>query len=263
MKYAIAIFIVAGFTGTCWGITAIQNNYTNSAAGSTNLLKAVKATPAPPPHWDGTITLGITATQGNVNSVLSTAKLLAEKKCRWNQYNLEADGAYGEVSSVKNAESLHGSAQANHIFIDDKWYGYGHGDGLHDAIQDVDYRFNGGVGAGYYIIKNKVTTLSSEAGPAYEAEKLDDEYHDYPTARVAENFEHKIDDHARVWQNVEVIPPLTNPQAFLVNAEVGLETPLTHTLSLQTYVQDNFANEPAPGYKDNDLKLISGLVLKF
>jgi putative salt-induced outer membrane protein YdiY len=216
-----------------------------------------------PPHWDGTVTLGVTATQGNVNSVLTTAKMVAEKKCRWNQYSLEADGAYGEVSSVKSAESLHGAAQANHIFIDDKWYGYGRGDGLHDAIQDVGYRFNSGVGGGYYFLKDKINTLSSEAGPAFEAEKLDDEYHDYPTARVAENFEHKIDDHARVWQNVEVIPPLTNPQAFLVNAEVGLETPLTHKLSLQTYVQDNFANEPAPGYKDNNLKLVSGLVLKF
>ena len=263
MKYAIAIFVVSVFAATCFGMTSGSGTSTNVVVGSTNLLKAVKAATNQPPHWDGTITLGITATQGNVNSVLSTAKLLAEKKCRWNQYNLEADGAYGEVSSVKNAESLHGAAQVNHIFIDDKWYGYGHGDGLHDAIQDVEYRFDSGVGGGYYFIKNKMTTLSSEAGPAFESEKLDDEYHDYPTARVAENFEHKIDDHARIWQNVEIIPPLTDPQAFLVNAEVGLETPLTHMLSLQTYVQDNFSNVPAPGFKDNDLKLVSGLVLKF
>ncbi|MGH7980566.1 MAG: DUF481 domain-containing protein, partial [Limisphaerales bacterium] len=127
----------------------------------------------------------------------------------------------------------------------------------------VEYRVITSAGAGYYFIKNKMTTLSSEAGPSLEAEKLDDETHQYPTARVAENFERKIDEHAKVWENVEFLPPVTFPDAFLINAEVGVETPLTKKLSLQTYLQDNYANVPAPGYKPNDLKLVSGLVLKF
>lgn len=256
MRYFIPLLIVVLFTGHCFGLTPGQ-------ASSTNLLAAVKASTNQPVKWDGTITLGLTATAGNVNSVLATSKIASERKTAHNDLSLGADGAYGEASSVKSAESLHGCAQDNQTIVDDTWYGYGRADGLHDAIQDVAYRFTTGAGGGYYFIKNKVTTLSSEAGPAYQTEKLDDEYHQYPTARVAENFEHKIDDHARVWQNVEVIPPLTDPDAFLINAEVGVETPLTHQLSLQTYLQDNFANVPAPGYKDNDLKLISGIVFKF
>jgi putative salt-induced outer membrane protein len=176
---------------------------------------------------------------------------------------LDADGAYGKADGVKSAECLHGFVQENHTFVDDTWYGYGRADGLHDAIADVDYRFTSSAGAGYYFIKNKMTTFSGEAGPAFEAERLDDEYHDYPTARLAENFERKIDEHARVWENIEFIPPLVFPDAFLVNAEIGVETPLTRKLSLQTCLQDNFANVPAPGYKDNDFKLVSGLVFKF
>ena len=50
---------------------------------------------------------------------------------------------------------------------------------------------------------------------------------------------------------------------FLVNAEIGAEALLTKTLSLRITVLDNFVNEPAPGRKDNDVKLISGLVYKF
>jgi putative salt-induced outer membrane protein YdiY len=261
---------MAFFTGTCFGITCGTGIYTNlyssQQGSSTNLVKAAKtsaATTNQPPKWDGTFTLGVTATAGNVNSVLSTAKVVAEKKARWNQYNLEADGAYGTVDDVQSAQSAHGSAQANHIFIDDKWYGYGRGDALHDAIANVDYRLTGSTGGGYYFIKDKLTTLSSEVGPALQYEKLDDEYHTYPSMRLAQNYERKIDDHARVWENVEFIPPVTYPDAFLVNAQVGVETPLTHKVSLQTYVQDNFANDPAPGAKNNDLKLVSGLVFKF
>ena len=234
---------------------------TNSV--STNLLRAIKATPVRPAKWDGSFTMGLTATAGNVNSVLTTAKIVAQKKGTENQWNLGADGVYGQADSLRTAASAHGYAQLNHVFEDNTWYGYGREDMLHDEIADVAYRITSGAGAGYYFVKNKETTFSGEAGPALQMEQLDDESHNYPSARVAEILEHKIDEHARVWENIEVLPPLTIPDAFLVNAEVGLETPLTHKLSLQTYVQDNFANQPAPGSKNNDLKLVSGLVFKF
>ncbi len=50
---------------------------------------------------------------------------------------------------------------------------------------------------------------------------------------------------------------------FLINAEVGAEAALTKHISLRTVLQDNFANVPAPGRRDNDVKLISGIVYKF
>jgi putative salt-induced outer membrane protein YdiY len=256
MKYFIIAFAVALVGEGCFAATP-------TPTVSTNLLKAVKATATPPATWCDTATMGLTVTAGNIDSVLTTGKISSERKSHRDDLTLGADGAFGEVSGVQNVNSVHGCAQNDYTFIDDTWYGYGREDALHDAIANVEYRVTSSVGAGYYFIKNKSTTFSSEAGPSFETEKLDDQTHNYPTARVAENFEHKIDDHAKVWENVEFLPPLTFPDAFLINAEVGVETPLTKQLSLQTYLQDNYANVPAPGYKPNDLKLVSGLVLKF
>lgn len=256
MKYFIIAFVIALIGEGCFAATP-------APAVSTNLLKAVKATTTPPVTWASTATMGLTVTAGNVNSVLTTGKIASERKSRRDDLTLGADGAYGQVSGVQNVNSIHGSAQNNYTFIDDTWYGYGREDALHDAIADVEYRVVSSAGAGYYFIKNKATTLSSEAGPSFEVEKLDDQSHNYPTARIAENLEHKIDDHAKVWENIEFLPPLTFPDAFLINAEIGVETPLTKKLSLQTYLQENYANVPAPGYKPNDLKLVSGLVMKF
>jgi putative salt-induced outer membrane protein YdiY len=212
--------------------------------------------------WESSVSLGLTATAGNVNSALATGNFRTHKKSPLDEWNLGLDAVYGEVSSVKNSESLHGFAQYNHLFSD-RWYGYARGDALHDAIADVAYRFTFSPGAGYYFIKDKETSLASEAGPAILYEKLDNEYHTYPTLRLAERFEHKFDGHARLWENVEFLPPFTDPRAFLINAEVGVETPLSKHLSLQTYVQDNYANRPAPGFKDNDVKLVSALAVKF
>lgn len=214
------------------------------------------------PVWDGTIALGLTATAGNSDSALGTGNVRAHRKSPHNEWTLGADAAYGETSSVKNNETLHGFAQYNHLYSE-RWYAYARADALHDGIADVAYRITFSPGAGYYIVKTGTTTLAGEFGPAILYEKLDDEYHTYPTLRVAERFEHKFDAHARLWQTVEFLPPVTSPRDFIVNAEIGVETTLTKTISLQTFVQDNYVNEPAPGRKDNDLKLVSALAVKF
>ena len=229
---------------------------------SASLPAPTAVAPTNKPVWQSTASLGLTATEGNVNSVLATGKFQTHKKMLRDEWDLDADGAYGEVSSVKNIETLHGSVQYNYLFTE-RWYGYARADALHDGIADVEYRFTFSPGAGYYFIKDQETTLAGEAGPAVLSEKLDDEYHTYPTLRLAENFEHKFDAHARLWQNVEFLPPVNDPASFLVNAEIGVDTPLTKRLSLQTYVQDNYANRPAPGVEDNDVKLVSALALKF
>ncbi len=214
------------------------------------------------PRWESSVSFGLTATAGNVNSTLVTGKFQTHKKTLRDEWNLGADGAYAEISSVKNAETLHGYVQYNHLFSE-RWYGYARADALHDGIADVDYRLTFSPGTGYYFLKNKATSLAGECGPAVLYEKLDDEYHTYPVLRLAENFEHKFDAHARLWQNVEFLPPMDNPRYFLVNATIGMDTPLNTHLSLQTYVQDNYANEPAPGFKDNDVKVVSALAIKF
>jgi len=215
-----------------------------------------------PPPWLSSVTFGLTASAGNSDSALVTGVFQTHKKTLEDEWAIQGDAAYGETSSVENNETLHGFVQYNHLF-GKRWYGYARGDALHDGIADIEYRLTFSPGAGYYFVKNGETGLAGEAGPAILYEKLDGEYHTYPTLRLAERLDHKFDGHARVWQNVEFLPPITNPDSFLVNAEVGVETPITKYFSLQTYVQDNYANVPAPGRVNNDVKLVSALAVKF
>lgn len=214
------------------------------------------------PVWDSTVAFGLTATAGNSDSALVTGNFQTHRKTPQDEWALGSDAAYGEVASVKNNETLHAFVQYNRLFSQG-WYGYLRTDGLHDGIADVVYRITFSTGTGYYFIKDKQTSLAGECGPAVLYEKLDDKYHTYPILRVAERYEHKFDDHARIWQNVEFLPPANSPRNFLINAVIGVETTLTRRLDLQTYVQDDYANQPAPGFKDNDVKLVSALALKF
>ncbi len=218
--------------------------------------------PTPKYPWDNSIAVGLTLTRENSDTILTTASIHTQRKAPSNEYIFGADGSYRKNDGVKNNETLHGVAQYNHLF-DERLFGYLHADGLHDGIADLSYRFTLSPGAGYYFIKGTNTTLAGEIGPAVVFERLGTNNNTYTTLRLAERFEHKFNGRARVWQSVEFLPQVDKTYNYLVNAEIGLEASITKRLSLRTVLQDNFVNEPAPGRKNNDVKLVSGLAYKF
>jgi putative salt-induced outer membrane protein len=220
------------------------------------------------PKWDRSAFLGATITQGNSDSVLVTANVLATRKGGPNEYSLGIDAAYGELDSEKNVELLHGFAQYNRLFSD-RFYGYARLDGLHDAIADVEYRFTLGPGVGYYLIKTKddvkktASLLSVEGGPAFITEKVGRDENSYLAVRVAERFEHKFSDAAKVWEMVEFLPQVDDFDNYIINGEIGAEANLTEKVLLRVVASDTYDNQPAPGRKKNDVKLVSSIGYKF
>ena len=231
-----------------------------------------QAQPAPSeekkPSWESSAFAGLTLTRGNSETLLGNANLLTGKKWDHNELSLGADGTYGETkmpgatNSAKNAESIHAFGQYNRLF-NERLYGLGRVDALHDAIADVEYRVTLSVGVGYYVIKTTNTVLSGEVGPGYVFEKLGSTDRSYATLRVGEKFTQKLSSHARLWQSAEFLPQVDDFDNYLVNAELGVEADINAHLSLSAFLQDTYKNQPAIGRKKNDLKLMAGIKYKF
>jgi putative salt-induced outer membrane protein YdiY len=248
VKRILATIIVAA------GVTA--------AFAQTSTSSAAAAAP-PKPKWESSASLGVTLTRGNSDTTLFTVKGLTDRKDNVNEFSLGADAAYGANNGVENAESLHGFGQWDHLFSD-KFFGYVRVEGLHDGIADIRYRALVGPGAGYYLLKGTNTTLAAEAGGSMVFERLGAKDSSYATIRLAEHFEHKFAAHGvRVWQKAEILPQVDDFKNYIVNAEVGVETSIAKNLSLQTYLDDSYANQPAPGRQKNDVKLVSAISYKF
>jgi putative salt-induced outer membrane protein YdiY len=241
---------------------AAQDNEALIALAAIGSAGDAIAVPTNKPAWESSISAGLSLTRGNSDTLLTTVAFKTRKKTTENEFTFGADGSYGENDSVKNSESLHGVGQFNHLFSE-RFYGFLNLEGLHDGIADLDYRFTFSPGTGYYFLKGTNTTLAGEAGPGLIIQQLGGEDTTYAILRLAERFEHKLDNGARVWEKAEFLPQVNKFENFLVNAEIGVEAPLTRTFSLRVTVQDNYINQPAPGRKSNDVKLISGLVYKF
>lgn len=217
---------------------------------------------APSPAWESSAFMGLTLTSGNSDSVLVTANAKTSKKDKQNEWAFGADGSYGENDSEKNSETLHGFGQYNRLF-NDRLFGYLRLDALHDGIADVDYRITVSPGIGYYLIKKQTTSLAVELGPGYVFEQRGGQDDSYATLRVAERFEHKLSDRARVWQSAEFLPDVGDFENYVVNFEAGIAASITKNMELSIVLQDNYVNQPAAGRKCNDVKLISGVTYKF
>lgn len=228
------------------------------AAGATT-----KTAPPAKYPWVSTLTAGLTLTRGNSDSLLATAKIITDKKTPVNEFNMGADVTYGSANGVANNELYHGFAQWNHLFSE-KWYSYIRGEGLHDGIAQVKYRFALTSGLGYYLIKQTNTTLAAEIGPGIVVERVGETDNTYATMRLAERFEHKFNKNsARVWQNVEILPQVNKLSDYIVNSEIGAESALYKNVSLQVYLDDSYNSQPAPSFRRNDVKLVSGVTYTF
>ncbi len=212
--------------------------------------------------WETTAAAGFTLTQGNSDTLLVTASILGVKEWDKNEVRLGANGTYGETENVRNNEMVQAFGQYNRL-LNERVYGFVRLDAMRDAIADVDYRFIVSAGAGYYFIKTDRTSLSVEVGPGFVHERQGDESNSYITLRVAERFEHKLSDTAKVWQSLEIIPEVGDWNNFIATAEIGIEAGLTEKLSLRSFLVNTYDNEPAPDRKENDLKLVTALAYTF
>jgi putative salt-induced outer membrane protein YdiY len=277
LSVAVSVLAAFAFSASAQTYTyTVTNVVTVLVTNIVTVTNVVSATaPLPPPAaspalaapvktpWESSISAGLTLTRGNSDTLLVTGAVLTEKKDKINEWSFGADGGYGEDQGQKNVDTVHLFSQLNHLFSE-KFFGYLRVNALHDGISDLQYRLTIGPGVGYYLLKDTNTSLSVEGGSAIVFERLGDQHNTYASLRLAEHFERKFNDqHARVWQSAEILPQVDDFNNFIFNAEIGIETAISKKLSLQTFVVDNYINQPAAGRQKNDVKLVSGFKYKF
>lgn len=131
-----------------------------------------------------------------------------------------------------------------------------------DQIAKIDYRINTGPGFGYYFLRDDTASLSAESSVVYVFEELNGVSDDYAAFRLAQNFEYKFENDARVWQSIEAIFDVSDIDAYFFNAEIGAEAKLTAQLALRVVLKDKYNNQPQSGVETNDLTFISGISIR-
>ena len=233
----------------------------------------------PTNKWESVFALGLGYTTGNSENFLGTASITSARKWSKDEMLLGLSAGYGESTTETDNPTppprtltehnttdqyVRGYAQWNHLFSD-RFYAGIRLDGVYDDVAGIDYRFILSPLAGYYLIKKPNIFLAVEAGPSFIAEHLRGEAADqYFGLRFGDRFEYKFfEGRARIWQTASYVPQVDDFNNYVLTVEVGIGASLSKVLELRLVVYDEYDNEPAPGRKNNDLKLTAQIGYKF
>ena len=212
--------------------------------------------------WVSSVAAGMTLTSGTKDTLLAAINIATAKKAPHYEIKLGAGGAYGETDGDKTTANALGYGQYNYLFTE-RFYAGIRLEAMHDSIVDIDYRFTLSPLVGYYLIKNTNAQFFVEAGPSLVVEQQGGVQDTYAALRLAERYERKLSDFAKVWESVEFIPQVDDFENFIVNIEVGVEAALNKALALRVVFRDQYDNVPAPGAEKNEIQFIASVVYKF
>ncbi len=238
------------------------------ATTSTLMLGAEPVVDPNPTGWKSTAGANLALNKGNSDTLLAGADILSIKKWDKNEFFIRADAAYGSQGTDDNgnettAQNYGIQAHYNRLMTD-RFFWWLDGAARQDRIADIDYRVTLAAGLGYYVIKTEPTQLSFEAGPGVVFERLGNKEATYATIRFAEHFRHKFEGgRASLFQNAEFLPRIDHWERHTINADIGIESAVTEKMGLRVTLADTYRSDPAPGFKNNDLKLLAGVTYKF
>jgi putative salt-induced outer membrane protein YdiY len=231
-------------------------------AGRKTLKPAKTAAAATTMGWSSTGSLGFNLTSGNSDTIGLNAGYETAYRSTENEFFFNAATNLAENNNQTSLDNTRANIQYNRLFTDRFFGGVSTGF-LRDDIAAVNYRFTPAVVAGYYLIKQNVTTLSVEAGPGYTLEKVAGVKDDFLAIQAAEKFTTKIGSRSTFNQDAIYNAEASHVNNFTLTCSAYIDTDITTNLALRvatTYVYDN---KPAVGLERHDTTLTTGIAVKF
>lgn len=208
--------------------------------------------------WEFTGAAGLSWAGGNSDSLAYSLQFLGSYVKGGEEIYVGADYFYSEDNGVRSTDSLKIYGQYNHS-LTERFYVGGYGGYFRDAAANIDYRIDPSLLLGYKVIAREDVKLAFELGPGYTWRKRGGMADDFATLRLAEKFEWNFSPTTRFWQSASMTQNVKDFSGYLIDVELGLETRITDSWALRTFVRHRIDSEPAAGKGDSDTSLILGL----
>ena len=215
-----------------------------------------------PAVWERELSVGLNISRGNTEQDDGEAALRIKREDGISKLDMSAEASYGETDTETTKERAKAAVQYDQQF-GPRPYGSMRVSIEHDAVADLDYRLIVGPAVGYYLVKKEDEQLSAEGGPSYVREVVESDLNDYFALRLAERFEQKWGQDAKLWQVAEYLPDLQANGKYLMRVELGLEAKVKGGFHLRTMLETKHDSRPAEDKKKDDTTLKTAIVYKF
>ncbi|MBK7645297.1 MAG: DUF481 domain-containing protein [Planctomycetes bacterium] len=224
-------------------------------------------TPAPAavePKWTGSVSLGVSYSDGNTRRKTGSANADAEYRREQDRTTLGFLWAYSDESGVLTDRKTQLRAKYDYFFSK-KMYGLVQASGENDYKSTLDLRTTIGAGLGYQFEDTPTWKLSGELGLSYVNEKYKDSTNDkdFVAARGAYTWDYKPNEKYSLGQIGEIFPSLKNSDDVTARVDTKGRMNLTSTMFAQLEWLYQWNNTPASGAKRQDNLVMLGVGWSF
>lgn len=219
-------------------------------------------TPQEESAWERELVVGFNYAQGNTDTNLLNTKVNIANNDQKNLWAFSVEGGYGEEDNETNVDYTTGELSFRRV-PKERWYFGGGASATRDEPADITYRAIPEAFLGYFLIRDKKTKLSVDAGPSVVFEEVSGVEDSYFAPRIAQAFEYKLESGAKIYEKTRIVFSAEDSDNFLWNSEIGLSALITSGISLNLAATNLYDNEPAEDKKKNDFRLVTGLGVTF
>lgn len=124
------------------------------------------------PKWKATVEGGITATEGNSDTMVGRAKFEAIRTTPNDLLKFYAGADYSEQNDRRNRNEYIAGVRYEHSISPRTWFWFARSEFEHDEFEDLDFRATFAGGMGYYWLREDRQELKTLAGPGYRYQKF-------------------------------------------------------------------------------------------
>lgn len=222
--------------------------------------------------WTGTISFGISGTQGNAETRTLTTGFGATRVTRTDKTTLymNAINAAALVDGVEaaTARAIRGGLAYSHN-VGDRLFMNGFNDYEFDRFQNLDLRTVFGGGLGYTVWTGERGRFDLQGGGAWNRERFAAHTPDEAFTRhsaeayFGDDLTYKLTSVTALTQSMRFFPNISNSGAYRANFDLAATTRLFKWLNWNISVSDRYLSNPIPGRRKNDFLYTTGIGIGF
>jgi putative salt-induced outer membrane protein YdiY len=210
------------------------------------------------PKWTGSVSAGLSATDGNTEVTNASADFNAERKGEKDRWTVKGFWNYAEQQNAAGDNEVTqrrlGASVKYDYFMSKRTYLFANLGAEYDLKAGIDLRTYVGGGAGYQFYDTETFKLSGEAGvnlfnEDFRAGGSDD----YFAARIAETLGWQIRKDVKFDHSIEAFPSLEDADDFFGRMDNKVRLNLTEKMFAQAQWVMNYDNTPAASERVDNL----------
>ncbi len=205
--------------------------------------------------WNGSITLGLSGSEGNTESLNFRVDVAGERLTEEIETRLSLSYRYGQDDGDENENRFEARARNDWRFEDSRWRFFVEAAYFHDEFQVWRNAASVFAGPGYEIIRNDRTQLVGRVGVGGRYEDDGPAEGFKPEGLVGLDFSHQITERQRVTARATYFPSFDDFGEFRLENQAAWEILVDPevNLLLKVGIEHRYDSQPGDDFEENDI----------